>query len=58
MGDGGGGKWYSTADTIDAVIPEAATWGGAVAAAGLTDFQVQVWAICVKPSSQEAYTHP
>lgn len=55
---GEGGKYYSAADTIDAVIPNVATWGGPVAAAGLTDFVLRAWATCVKPSTNEAYTKP
>lgn len=59
MGDGGGGKYYSAADTIDAVIPAGGDgWGGKAVASALTDFQLQIWAVCIKPSTQEAYTKP
>ena len=49
-----GGKYYSAADTIDAVIPATShqTY------ARCTDFVVRVWAECVKPSVKKAYTKP
>jgi hypothetical protein len=53
-----GGKYYSAADTIDATLPRVAGWGGIDARAGLTDFKIQVWAICIKPSTQLMYTRP
>lgn len=49
-----GGKYYSAADTIDLVLPN---WAHRTSS-GLTDFVMQVWATCVKPSTQEAYTKP
>jgi hypothetical protein len=46
-----GGKYYSTASTIDAVIPATShqTY------AKCTDFVMKVWAECVNPRSQKAY---
>jgi len=50
-----GGKMYTTEDTIDAVLPAVQGWGGIAAIAGLTDFQLTIWADCVKPSTQYKY---
>lgn len=50
-------KYYSTADTIDATIPAVANTWRPQSLSGLTDFVLQIWAECVKPSTQEAYTH-
>lgn len=50
---GNAGKYYSSADTIDATLP---AWAHR-ATAGLTDFILRPWAMVIKPSTQEAYTH-
>lgn len=50
------GKYYSAADTIDAVIPSINRQPGFPGAVGgATDFQLQIWAECVTPSVQNAY---
>jgi hypothetical protein len=50
------GKYYSSADTIDATIPVIArTAGLAGAIAGCTDMKIQVWAECYKPNSTYRY---
>lgn len=48
-----GGKMYTTADTIDALLPVYSHRAATVS--GLTDFVLQVWAECVAVSSQQAY---
>ena len=51
-----GGKYYSAADTIDAVIPAAnSRFFQQAAAGGVTDLQLQVWAICVQRNTNKAY---
>lgn len=51
-----GGKYYSTADTIDAVIPAIQAVGGIDSSdAAVTDFVLRIWAECVKPSTQYRY---
>jgi hypothetical protein len=50
------GKYYSSADTIDAVIPIIARGSGVAGTiAGCTDLKVQVWAECYKPTSNYNY---
>jgi hypothetical protein len=49
------GKYYSSGATIAAVIP---SYGSQKATSALSDFVVQPFAICIKPSSQKAYTKP
>jgi len=52
---GNTGKYYSSGATIAAVIP---LYGSQKATSALSDFVVQPFAICIKPSSQKAYTKP
>lgn len=49
------GKYYSSGATISATLP---AWGNQKATSGLSDFVVQPFAICIKPSSQKAYRAP
>lgn len=49
-----GGKSYTSADTIDAVMP---TWTN-TAYARCTNFVLRIWAECVKPSTKKAYVKP
>ena len=51
-----GGKYYSTADTIDAVIPTITHLDGHPGAvSSCSDFQLMIWAEAIKPSTQNAY---
>ena len=50
------GKYYTAADTIDAIIPVIArNTGDAGAIAGCTDMKIQVWAECYKPNTNYNY---
>lgn len=48
------GKYYATADTIDMTITLVSLQARYIVS-GLTDLQVQVWAECITPSTQNAY---
>lgn len=51
-----GGKYYSTADTIDAIIPIVQrTTGVAGAVSAASDLKLQVWAECYKPNTRMNY---
>jgi hypothetical protein len=53
-----GGKYYTVDTTIYATLPNPAhgtAASGAWYSGGLTDFQLTIWAECVKPSTQPRY---